>query len=164
MLKPYEIGVINNAVIYISPHPDGGFGLQDDLKLYLNNGDLLVSHLTQNEVIVLQLEHVDKVCSDNGFNFKSYAIPDGDIPDIDNYILFIRYLYTQTLSGKKIMIHCWGGAGRSALTAISLYVLHGLSFNIALTLVREKREYEVPQTQKQYKFLEMLYEDKLLSI
>ena len=53
-------------------------------------------------------------------------------------------------------MHCYGGVGRSGLTAITLLIKNGFDLEEAIELASEKRKYPVPQTEQQVKMLEYI--------
>ena len=153
MLNPHWITKINSTLIGISPHPSGGYDLHDDLFNNYKDQMLLISHLTDNEIEILELKKTENLCKSLGIGFIHFPIVDRKAPDIDLFDIFIHDLYSKTYAFKHILIHCWGGIGRSAVTAIVLLLKDGISLSEAIKLVSDTRNCDVPQTCEQLEFL-----------
>ncbi len=135
----------------IMPRPRGGDWLEDEILSWRQAGvDEVVSLLTPEEISDLGLADEEELCLANGIGFRSFAIPDRDIPASRNaFSELMTKLAEQLAAGKNIAVHCRQGIGRAALVAISLLVLSGIDQDAAIQRVGAARGLPVPETAEQ---------------
>ncbi|MFE9744262.1 hypothetical protein ACFYOT_05120 [Saccharothrix saharensis] len=56
-------------------------------------------------------------------------------------------------AGRHVLVHCWGGIGRSSLLAAALLVLDGASPEAAWQAIAEARGRDVPENDEQRAWL-----------
>lgn len=114
-------------------------------------------------VVVLVEEHELPYSLDEwekrGLEFlHSPPIPDFTAPSVEQLLEILRWIEERVREGKKVLIHCMGGLGRSGTVAVAwLMYSRGLSLREALMEVRRKRPGAV-ETQEQMEVLKELEE------
>jgi protein-tyrosine phosphatase len=146
------------AKLAIMPRPNGGKHLEGEIRLLKREGtDVLVSLLTPEEDIELALEHEHAACSGHGIRFRSFPIPDRDIPaSTEAFLKFLETLHEDLLQGRSIVAHCRAGIGRSSLLLASLLRREGLSTDDAFRRITHARGMLVPDTPEQLRWVENL--------
>jgi protein-tyrosine phosphatase len=146
------------AKLAIMPRPNGGKHLEGEIRLLKREGtDVLVSLLTPEEDIELALEHEHAACSGHGIRFRSFPIPDRDIPaSTEAFLKFLETLHEDLLQGRSIVAHCRAGIGRSSLLLASLLRRQGLSTDDAFRRITHARGMLVPDTPEQLRWVENL--------
>lgn len=117
----------------IMARPRGGDWLLDEVKALREAGvDVLVSLLTPDEVMELNLTEESEYCSHQEVIFLSFPIPDFSAPPFSaSTFTFLGQLCIHLSGGKHVVLHCRQGIGRSSLMAASVLVLTGVSPNQA---------------------------------
>jgi len=146
------------AKLAIMPRPRGGDWLDDEMRILKREGtDVLVSLLTPEEDIELALEHERAACSGHGIKFRSFPIPDRDIPEsAEAFLKFIDTLHYDLLQERSIVAHCRAGIGRSSLLLAALLRREGLSTDDAFRRITQARRMLVPDTPEQLHWVENL--------
>jgi protein-tyrosine phosphatase len=146
------------AKLAIMPRPNGGKHLEDEIRILKREGtDVLVSLLTPEEDIELALELERAACSGHGIRFRSFPIPDRDVPpSTEAFLKFIDTLHQDLLQGRSIVAHCRAGIGRSSLLLASLLRREGLSTDDAFRRITQARRMLVPDTPEQLHWVENL--------
>ncbi len=135
----------------VAARPRGGDWLADEIRNWKAEGvDLVLSLLTPDEMRELALGAEEPVCRENGIAFRSFPIPDRGIPLLpaaahDLVVELARVLAT----GKRIVIHCRQGIGRSGLVAAAILIELGSSPEAAIADVAAVRGRPVPDTPEQ---------------
>ena len=103
----------------IVPRPRGGDWLEDEIQAWQHAGlDRVVSLLTPDEVIDLDLSEEEPWCQAHDIQFMSFPIPDRSAPASLNAALGLVHQLAHALAtGQRIAVHCRQGIGRSALLA-----------------------------------------------
>ncbi len=146
------------AKLAIMPAPYGGNRLEDEIRLLKREStDVLVSLLTPEEEYDLGLELERAACSGHGIRFRSFPIPDRDIPaSTPAFLRFLETLHEDLLAGRSIVAHCRAGIGRSSLLLASLLRREGLSADDAFRRITHARGMLVPDTPEQLRWVENL--------
>ena len=140
----------------VSPRPRGGDWLEDALAGWRREGiDEVLSLLTPDEEKELELENEADLARQQGLKFRSFPIPDRQVPAS-------RPAFAQTLetikedlsSGKSVLIHCRQGIGRTGLVAACLLVSQGLDPLTAIERVSSARGLLVPETEEQRRWID----------
>jgi len=151
---PTELFWINGpwpGRLAIAARPRGGDWLQDEVKAWHRLGvDIIVSLLTPDEVTDLDLEKEKQQAEADGIEFLPHPIEDrrAPAPEADATRL-LGTLDAELSHGKKIVVHCRQGIGRSGLIAASLLVGRGISPSQAIHRVSMARHAPVPETDEQ---------------
>ena len=146
------------AKLAIMPKPNGGKHLENEIRNLKREGaDVLVSLLTPDEEFDLGLEHERAACDGHGIKFRSFPIPDRDIPEsAEAFLKFIDTLHYDLLQGRSIVAHCRAGIGRSSLLLAALLRREGLSTDDAFRRITQARRMLVPDTPEQLHWVENL--------
>lgn len=135
----------------ILPRPRGGDWLEDDVCSWRQAGlDVVVSLLTHDENVDLDLTQEAGLCQAQGLQFLSFPIEDRGTPTSRRATLdLVRKLEKALTQGKSLAIHCRQGIGRSALIAACLLVLVSVDPETAFRRVSAARGCSVPETAEQ---------------
>ena len=138
--------------------PRGGDWLEDEIRSIHREGvDILVSLLTEDENQELELTQEGALCRAQGMEFRSFAIPDRETPESkEKFLRFIESLGKQEDAGRRILIHCMAGIGRSSLVAAALMVRAGFTADDAFDRISKARGHRVPDTDEQIQWLKGL--------
>jgi len=135
----------------IAPRPRGGEWLDDEMKAWRRMGvDAIVSLLTPEEAVDLDLELEGRHAETNGIVFLSHPIEDRSVPTSESDIArLLGRLDTELSHGKNVVVHCRQGIGRSGLIASLLLVENGAGPDEAIERVGRARHAPVPETPEQ---------------
>jgi protein-tyrosine phosphatase len=147
----YSIQELPAGQVSIMARPRGGDWLLDEIKALREAGvSILVSLLTPDEVMDLDLIEEAKCCSRQEVTYLSFPIPDRSIPPFaESTFTFLKQIQRQVSAGKHVVLHCRQGLGRAALMAASVLVLIGFSPDQAFEQLSSVRGYSVPETEEQ---------------
>jgi protein-tyrosine phosphatase len=132
------------------PRPWGD-RLKDDIQSLKQEGvDVLVSLLTEEEILYMDLEAEPDNCHACGIEYISFPITDRETPESETVTLeFVQRLAELVKAGKGVAIHCFAGIGRSSLIAACVLVTLGIDPKAAFGLIKRSRGCEVPDTWEQ---------------
>jgi len=90
-------------------------------------------------VISLTLEPLQRIAADR-YNLELFHIPvvDGSAPTIPQIEQFVNYINYALNSGKKIIVHCGAGYGRTGTMFACYLVSLGYTAEKAISYVRKK--------------------------
>jgi protein-tyrosine phosphatase len=144
----YWIDEFSSGELALSARPRGGDWLPDDIAHWQRSGiNVVVSLLTPDEERDLQLSDESQETRSQGLEFLSFPIPDRDVPASEPELGRLLERISQKLSsGKKVLVHCRQGIGRSGLVAACLLVKRGISPGAAVEIVSHTRGVPVPET------------------
>ena len=112
--------------------------------------DVLVSLLTPEEVLYMDLEMEPDNCQSCGIEFISFPITDRETPRSETATReFVRRLAELVKAGKGVAIHCYAGVGRSSLIAGCVLVNLGVDPQTVFDLIGKSRGCGVPDTPQQ---------------
>ena len=142
--------------IVVAPRPRGGDWLSDAIGHWQQAGiETVVSALTPEEEQELDLTNERKAVEARGLRFLSLSIPDRDVPPSRAAVIAVAATVKHDLSrGKKVLIHCRQGIGRSGMIAACLLIDSGVPVEEALQTLSSKRGLPVPETEEQRQWLE----------
>jgi len=87
-----------------------------------------------------------------GVEFLHTPIPDFSAPSLEQLIEIVGWINQRVREGKKVLIHCLGGSGRSGTIATAYLMTQGLSLSEALAKVRSLKPTAV-ETEEQLQIL-----------
>jgi protein-tyrosine phosphatase len=140
----------------IIPRPRGEDWLADDVSALRSAGvDVVVSALTPAETEEWGLLEERRCCEDGGMTFVSFPIEDRSVPtSLSEFDGLIDSVTEYLREGKAVVVHCWGGVGRSSVIAACTLIRNGLSADSAFRLIEEARGRQVPDTAEQRQWVE----------
>ena len=155
-MQPYWIETNNAFRLAIVPRPRGGDWLEDDVQAMKRAGvDVVVSRLTPEEVAELGLAREAGACAEAGVAFKSFAIPDRQVPSSTGALAaFLDELRLELHKGNSVAVHCRASIGRSSLLLASLLCSEGFTATDAFTRISQARGLKVPDTPEQVRWVE----------
>ena len=141
--------------IGIMPRPRGGEWLDCDIKSLADQGvHVIVSLLTEDEVLELELGEEANLCMQNDIEFISFPIIDREVPPLDQRLKdLIESLKDRLAGGRTVIIHCRAGIGRSAIVAACLLVSADKSVDEVMTAISQSRGFPVPDTNDQLQWV-----------
>jgi len=147
----FWVTTIGSARLATMPKPRGGDWLEDEIRSLREQGvDVLVSTLTDEEIVEVALADEPLYCMNNLIEFLRFPIPDHTAPPLDGKLSeFITGLSARIAAGKNIAIHCRAGLGRSTTIAACLMVSAEIDPLRACDLISAARGYTVPETEEQ---------------
>ncbi len=152
--KTYYISNIGKGRLAMMPRPRGNDWLEEEIEgLKSLSFDLVVSFLTQEEELELELQKECFFCEQIGIKFVSFPIEDRGLPEEKPFLSLITDLYNQIYEGRNTILHCRGGIGRAGITAASLLIKSGLNSEDAFCIVSDSRNVPVPDTEEQEKWI-----------
>lgn len=130
--------------------PRGDDWLADELHGLAASGiDILVSLLTDAEIIELSLGREGQLAQAVGIDFYRLPTPDRHVPDRQTMIHLAAALAQRLTEGGAIAVHCRHGIGRASTLAAAILVQEGLSAENAWARITAARRLPVPDTQAQ---------------
>ncbi len=137
--------------IGISERPRGGDWLSDEVRAWKAAGvDVVVSLLAPEEVRELDLREEEAVCRGHGIEFRSFPIPDRDLPASTAAAIELAAVAAGAVrDGKSVVVHCRQGIGRSAIIVAAVLVQLGWDPEDALRAIEAARGRRVPDTDEQ---------------
>jgi protein-tyrosine phosphatase len=135
--------------------PRGGPYLEGEIA-YLKRAGIqtLVSLLSDEQVIMLDLDQEPALARQLGMDFLHHPIPDHELPrDRRAFTAFIEGLAKRVERGQKVGVHCWGSIGRATVTAACTLIHLGWKPAEALAAVEAARGCPVPDTDEQQRWI-----------
>jgi protein-tyrosine phosphatase len=157
-MRIYPITSIKNGKLAIMARPRGNEWLTDDIRaLKRLDVNLVVSLLEADEVRELQIEEEEKVCRENGIDFRQFPIRDRSIPaDKKQFIFLVESISDYLLNGKHVIAHCRMGIGRASMLAAAVLIHQGEKSTNAFDIIKKCRGLDVPDTEEQKKWINLL--------
>ena len=148
--------LLEDKSIGIMPHPMGKAYLASEIKdLKAQSVTGLACLLDEREVKMTGLENEQKLCEEEGIAFWHFPIPDTQPPksQLDAHF-FILDLVKHYKEKKGLVLHCYGGIGRSGTIALAVLMHLGYDLNEMKRKATLIRGTHVPQTSVQEKWLD----------
>ena len=135
----------------ISARPRGGDWLEDEIEAWRRLGvTTVVSLLTPEEELELDLMEEPAVVQSHGLGFLSLPVPDREVPASESEVTaMLARLHGILASGHSAVIHCRQGVGRAGLLASCMLVFEGKAPLDAIQAVSQARGVKVPETSDQ---------------
>lgn len=116
--------------------------------------DLLVSCQTEAEAARMGLLEEPEAAEAAGMAFLRHPIVDHSLPeDPAATVAFADRLVTELRAGRRILVHCFAGIGRSGLVVVSALIRAGLSPEEAIRRASLARGLPVPETAAQVRWV-----------
>ena len=102
-----------------------------------------IPHLKEqgvNAVVDMRSERVDneELLKKNGIGYLRVKVDDTFSPSFEQLENIMNFVEPLLQEGRKILIHCQNGAGRSPLVVIAVLARRGMNVSDALQLVKRK--------------------------
>ena len=90
-------------------------------------------------VVSLECERLNTFeIEDSGFEHKKICVQDFTAPSFDQLDEFVAFVDAKKAEGKRILVHCYAGRGRTG-TMLAAYLIHeGMHSDAAIREIREK--------------------------
>ena len=156
----YTVESVNPGHLSLMARSRGGEWLVDEVEaLHAAGVDVLVSLLTPEEIIELDLSEEAPLCQEQGICYLSFPIQDRCVPSVRaDSLAFVERLSKLLHEGRHITIHCRMGIGRAALMAASVLVLNGYTPQHAFEALSSARGQPVPETDEQRAWVVSLHQ------
>lgn len=137
------------------PRPRGGAWLSAEIESLADQGtDLLVSLLTSEEELELDLTLEKLTAPLHGIDFESFPIADRTVPECSEEARqFVEMLHRRLSEGDAIAVHCRMGIGRSSLVTAAVLALAGHAVDDAFAMIAAARGLPVPDTDEQRRWV-----------
>ena len=77
---------------------------------------------------------------DAGFEHRKICVPDFTAPTFDQLDEFVSFVDSKKAEGKKVLVHCYAGRGRTG-TMLAAYLIHeGMHSDAAIREIRDKAQ------------------------
>jgi len=154
-MKAYWIAGPWPGRLAVVSRPRGGDWLVDDMVAWRRAElDIVVSLLQTREAKDLELEREAVVAEASGIDFRSFPIPDEDVPASRESVAALMDDIIRALAqGKNVAVHCRQSIGRSGLIASGVLIAAGQDPVSAIEAVSDARGLEVPETDEQREWL-----------
>ena len=135
----------------LAARPRGGEWLHDELANWRREGvHTVFSLLTPEEEQDLDLTDEKRETQAQGMTFRSFPIPDRQVPDSESKLAkTLEKLDKELASGANVVLHCRQGIGRSGLVAACLFITKGLETKAAVKRLSAARGTHIPETIEQ---------------
>lgn len=135
----------------LGPCPLGGRDLETELLAYrAQDVEAVASLLERAEARSLQLAAEGDLCRRMGLEFLSFPIPDHGVPAAAGAAAeFARSIAERCRAGRRVVVHCRAGIGRSACLAAAALREAGLGTDDVLSRLAKARGFPVPETHEQ---------------
>jgi protein-tyrosine phosphatase len=84
-------------------------------------------------------EREEKYCRDNGIEYCLLPVPDYSVAEDEQLVHGVAFIEKHVNSGRKVLVHCGGGLGRSPSFVAAYLVFKGFTWDGAVNLIKEKR-------------------------
>ena len=146
---------VNNIGLTILPgRQDTERILSEDIAtMKEENVGAVATLITKEEMEEYGVPDLLKKYEEAGLECKFNPILDQKTPSVEELNKLIDWMDEKIAAGKKVMIHCVGGLGRSGLLAASYLIRHGHKPADAIALVRQARGERAVETKIQEDFV-----------
>lgn len=129
---------------------DRGRNLSEDLAVFREAGvDEVVSLVTDEELSEYGVPRLREELEDLGIGSVRFPILDQRACDLTEARTIARRILADCRAGRKVVVHCVGGIGRSGMIAACVAVENGLDAGAAISHVRHHRSPRALETQAQ---------------
>jgi len=77
---------------------------------------------------------------DAGFEHRKICVEDFTSPTFDQMDEFVDYLQRKLGEGKKVLVHCYAGRGRTGTMLAAYLIRHGMTAEASIREIREKAQ------------------------
>ncbi|MEM6297126.1 MAG: dual specificity protein phosphatase family protein [Bacteroidota bacterium] len=150
-MRIYWLPIFEKGKIGMMARPRGNEWLSDEVFKLKNYGvDCVVSLLTPDEIMELELDEEKAFCQELGINFINFPIEDRSIPkQFNDFIRLISLLENDLKAGQRVVIHCRMGIGRTALVTAAILLRDGIAADEVFAHLSKVRGLSMPDTEEQ---------------
>ena len=161
-MRIYWTNNLDPGNLGLMARPRGNDWLFDELRTLKTYGtDTLVSLLEQNEEAELGLQNERSICDELSIKFISFPIKDRSVPaSKQEFLALAEQLSTELARGRKIVIHCRMGIGRTGMLAAGVLIQHGYHSNSVFQFLSNLRTITVPDTEEQVDWVKSTLYDR----
>ena len=154
-MRIYWIENLPKGALGMMARPRGGDWLEDEIKqLNFQGIDMVLSLLENQESYDLDIQNEGKLCGENQIEFVNFPIEDRSVPDDErSFFELIENLENEVKDGKKIVVHCRMGIGRTSLVLSGLLIRLGFDPKNIFDFLSQTRTLEVPDTAEQINWI-----------
>ncbi|XP_060552181.1 cyclin-dependent kinase inhibitor 3-like [Ruditapes philippinarum] len=130
--------------------------LENDIKCLKSEGvDEVFSLCTKGELNKYRVPWLLNEMTGADIVVHHYPFPDGQTPNMPSLLKMVDEIQVSVRNGRKPLVHCFGGLGRSCLVAVCamLVVDESLEPQKAIDKIRELRGPGAIQSVKQYNYV-----------
>lgn len=84
-------------------------------------------------------EREEKYCRDNNIAYCFLPVPDYTTAEDEQFISGVAFIEKYGSSGKRLLVHCGGGLGRSPSFVAAYLIFKGYTAEEAVNLIKKKR-------------------------
>jgi len=129
--------------------------IDDDIQQLKSAGiSVIIPLITDDEFHNFGVDELLDEYEENGFLVNSLPIMDQLVPSEQEMRVLVKFIDDQLLAGKKVLLHCVGGLGRSGMAAASYLKYKGLSADIAIEIIRNSRGPRAVESKIQEEFVQ----------
>jgi len=112
-----------------------------DIQVLKNHGvELVITLMKHEELDRMQLTNLIAAIKENGMESIHFPITDKWLPDsIDQFCEIVNHVVGFIKAGRRMVVHCNGGKGRTGLLVVGCLIKLGLSQNEATEIIRTVR-------------------------
>ncbi len=141
--------------------PRSGSWLDDDIAALRRAGhDLLVSALTPEEIVKLELGPVPDICARHGVEFVNVPVGNLQVPHPVKVRPHLDAWHAHLSAGRGIAVHCWASVGRSPTLVAATLAYAGVPVDAAWERIAVARGREVPDTLEQRRWVEQFFKPR----
>jgi protein-tyrosine phosphatase len=149
LVAPGQIGLT-----ILPGRKDYSRSIDDDLHQLKKEGiEVIVPLITDDEFHHFGVDNLLKEYDENEFEVYRLPIMDQLVSSEKEMRVLISYLDEKIKQGKKVLLHCVGGLGRSGMAAASYLKYKGMDSGKAIDVVREARGPRAVETKIQEEFV-----------
>lgn len=138
--------------------PRSGTWLEDDILALRRAGhDVLVSALTPEEIVSLELDPVPDVCLRHGLEFVNVPVGNLQVPNPDLVFPHVEAWHAHLSAGRGVAVHCWASVGRSPTLVAATLAFAGVPVEEAWARIELSRGRQVPDTLEQRRWVEQFF-------
>jgi protein-tyrosine phosphatase len=151
-IKPGALGMT-----ILPGRKDYSRSIDDDIQQIKAAGvDVIIPLITDDEFHHFGADELLEEYDKNGFLVYRLPIMDQLISSEDEMRDLVYFIDEQLNAGKKIMVHCVGGLGRSGMAAASYLKFKGLDAMEAIDVIRDTRGPRAVETKIQEDFVQKI--------
>lgn len=157
-MRIYWVDAFEKGNLGMMARPKGNDWLEDEIsKLNMLGVSMVVSLLEKHEEEELNIEEEQDLCRKYQMQYLNLPIKDRGVPDdVGVFIQLISSIDQGLKEGKKIVVHCRMGIGRTSMVTAGVLLKNGSQAESVFEFLSEKRTLMVPDIQEQVEWIKEL--------